>query len=158
MQYRAPVMLALAVTVGACGEVKDGGTMADAAPPRAPDASPPGPPDATVRDCTPDSSRSQRDVNTGIEWRPLWFCNNVGGAMLYEGPSDGSTPEARMDTTYSWFVCWKRGMQHQGENDVWYYTQGDRKEPGSSHEMWGFMAAFNVMSSVHPHPGIVECP
>src|SRR5215207_4464382 len=122
MQYRTLAVTWFAVSLAACGEVKDNAEI--------PDGAPPGPPDATVPDCTPDSSRSQRDTNTGIDWRPLWFCKNVGGAMIYEGASSGSTPEARMDTTYSWFVCWKRGEPHQGDNDVWYYTQGDRPEPG----------------------------
>jgi hypothetical protein len=64
-------------------------------------------------------SGSVTDPNTLWHWNTLWYCGNDGGALMY-GDANTITPTAYMDSTWSWFVCWRRGAWHQGLNDVWW--------------------------------------
>lgn len=94
----------------------------------------------------------------GWSWGSVLYCGNAGGAAMYAA-ADGSTHVAWMDSTWSWFVCWRRGAWHGGGNDIWYYSQGDRSVGGyESRNAWGFMPAANVWTTVDPHPEMPECP
>lgn len=91
-------------------------------------------------------------------WSTVWYCDNSQGADLYLGALSWDLT-GFMDSRNSWFVCYRRGQQHKGGNDVWYYTQGDRPNGSSweAHRYWGYMPAYNVYSSVDPIPGMPEC-
>ena len=94
----------------------------------------------------------------GWSWGNVWYCGNAGGAAMYAA-ANTNTHVAWMDSTYSWFVCWRRGAWHSGGNDVWYYSQGDRSVGGQGHRgAWGFMPAANVWTTVDPHPEMPQCP
>jgi hypothetical protein len=68
------------------------------------------------------------------------------------------TPIGHMNTTLSWFACYRHGQLHPGGNDVWYYTWGDEALPGwEARKAWGYMPAVDVYTSSDPFPGIVEC-
>jgi pimeloyl-ACP methyl ester carboxylesterase len=70
-----------------------------------------------------------------------------------------TTATAIMDSTWSWFVCYKHGAYHSGGNDVWYYTLGDRTEIGmEERRKWGYMPAVHVWTSIDPWPGMPQCP
>ncbi|MFE2392627.1 hypothetical protein ACFXC0_28320 [Streptomyces althioticus] len=63
-----------------------------------------------------------------------------------------------IDTSSSWFVCWGRGAWHNGGNNVWYYTMGDRVAPGQDvHHAWGFIPAVDVWTSTDPWADMTEC-
>jgi hypothetical protein len=111
---------------------------------------------AAVSGCT-QQSESHSDPNTGQSWATAWYCGNQAGAAMYVG-ANNSTPVAYMDSTTSWFVCYRHGETHAGGNDVWYYSQGDRAAAGwSGRQAWGFMPAVNVRTTSDPAPGIPEC-
>jgi hypothetical protein len=88
----------------------------------------------------------------GTTWNTLWYCGNRQGAQLYRDASY-ATPVNYMNTTWSWFVCYRRGAQHSGGNDVWYYSLGD-KAGGA----WGYMPAVDVWTDQDPWPGMPACP
>ncbi|MEU9585534.1 hypothetical protein [Streptomyces werraensis] len=120
---------------------------ADAAPP-APQAS------CTARNV------SHYDAWTGRTWSRDWVCGNRAGAPLYGCASFiAACPVIGwIDTSSSWFVCWGRGAWHNGGNNVWYYTMGDRVAPGQDvHHAWGFIPAVDVWTSTDPWPGMTEC-
>jgi hypothetical protein len=113
---------------------------------------------AHAADCNQQTGTAKRDPNTGWSWTTWWNCGNDRGAKMYRDPNT-TTHTAYMDTSPSWFVCWKRGASHAGGNNVWYYSQGDRSAPGqSARHAWGFMPAVNVHTSTDPWPGMAECP
>ena len=110
----------------------------------------------TAGGCT-QQSESHSDPNTGQSWSAVWYCGNQAGAAMYVG-ANSSTPVAYMDSTTSWFVCYRHGETHAGGNDVWYYSQGDRAAAGwSGRKAWGFMPAVNVWTTTDPAPGVPEC-
>lgn len=112
---------------------------------------------ATATSCDPKSGRFE-DPNTGIVWTGAFNCHNGAGAPLYADPNK-ATVVGWMDTTTSWFVCYARGAVHGGNNDVWYYTRGDRAASGqSARKGWGYMPAQHLTTQVDPYPGIPECP
>jgi hypothetical protein len=126
------------------------------------DEAPPGPLDetravaATASGCT-EQSENHSDPNTGQSWTSVWYCGNQAGAAMYLGAND-STPVADMDSTTSWFVCYRRGETHAGGNNVWYYSQGDRSVAGwSGRQAWGYIPAVNVWTTTDPAPEIPEC-
>jgi hypothetical protein len=70
-----------------------------------------------------------------------------------------STHVAWMDSTTSWFVCWRAGASHAGGNNIWYYSQGDRAVGGYNYRnKWGFIPAANVWTTRDPHPELPQCP
>src|SRR4029450_6873172 len=107
--------------------------------------------------CSAAVSASHTDFQ-GWSWSRHWNCNNTGGARMY-ADANRNTHVAWMDTTYSWFVCWRTGGAHEGGNNIWYYSQGDRSVPGyESRHAWGFMPAVDVSTTVDPHPELPQCP
>jgi len=71
--------------------------------------------------------------------------------------ANGRTPIGVMNSVVSWFVCYRHGEMHRG-NDAWYYTQGDVPAPGwEARRAWGYMPAYSVFVATDPFPGIVEC-
>lgn len=108
-------------------------------------------------DCTP-KALTASDPNTGLTWSTVYLCKNDGNAPVYERP-DYANHVATMQTTESWFVCWSAGQPHAGNNDIWYYTQGDASTSGwDGRHGWGFMAAVNVHTRHDPDSAIPECP
>ncbi|MCW7538430.1 M23 family metallopeptidase [Aquabacterium sp. A7-Y] len=111
---------------------------------------------AAAGTCTQRTER-HTDPNTGQTWQKAFHCTNAAGATMYAGPND-STPVATMKTTQSWFVCWRRGERHAGNNNVWYYSQGDTSRSGwAARKSWGYMPAVKLTTSVDPAPGMPEC-
>jgi hypothetical protein len=106
-------------------------------------------------------SCTQRDEThtdyAGTSWSTVWYCGNDSGAAVY-ADADGEALVGWMDTTTSWFVCYRRGQQHAGGNDVWYYTQGDRSAPGyEGRQAWGLVPAVSLTTSTDPFEGIPPC-
>jgi hypothetical protein len=107
--------------------------------------------------CTKETA-TVTDPNTGWRWTSRWRCGNRGGAAMY-GDANAWTQTAIMDTTSSWFVCYRRGAGHSGGNNVWYYSLGDRAvSPHQARGAWGYMPAVNVWTSTDPWPGVPACP
>jgi hypothetical protein len=108
------------------------------------------PVDAAV--CTRRTGVHHDDSDGGI-YKRVWtedsVCGNDAGAPIYAGPSR-TTQIAVMDTTSSWFVCYVEGAQHEGGNNIWYYTQGDRVVSNPEFNRWGFMPAVHVHTTNDP--------
>jgi hypothetical protein len=106
--------------------------------------------------CRPDFKR-HADIR-GNHWSTGWICGNRAGTGVYLG-ADAVRKVAILDSNPSWFVCYAHGAWHAGQNDVWYYTQGDRVVPGNaSLRGWGFVPAVNVWTSIDPWPFMHRCP
>jgi len=113
---------------------------------------------AAAGSCSSQGGQNVTDPNTGWHWSTKWWCGNRGGASLYRDASY-DTRTAIMDTTWSWFVCYRRGVTHAGGNNVWYYTVGDRAVAGQEgRRQWGYMPAVDVWTSTDPWPGMPACP
>ncbi|HWU11852.1 MAG TPA: hypothetical protein VN520_36815 [Streptomyces sp.] len=54
----------------------------------------------------------------------LW-CGNDAPSGLFVTPHTASGVHGQLKTTYSYFLCWKKGEQHSGGNNTWYYTDAD---------------------------------
>lgn len=103
---------------------------------------------------------SHYDAWTKRTWTSDWVCGNRAGAPLYGCASFISACPVIgwIDTSTSWFVCWGRGAWHNGGNNIWYYTKGDRIAAGQgSNQGWGFIPAVDVWTSTDPWPGMTEC-
>ncbi|WP_028798341.1 hypothetical protein [Streptomyces purpureus] len=103
---------------------------------------------------------SHYDAYTKRTWTSDWVCGNRAGAPLYAcGSFISACPVIGwLDTSPSWFVCWGRGAWHNGGNNIWYYTKGDRMASGEAgHHGWGFIPAVDVWTSTDPWPGMTEC-
>src|SRR5262249_32108337 len=107
-------------------------------------------------------TESHYDPNTQMTWNSVWYCDNTTGATLWSDTTStapGALAAGFMDTGRSWFGCYRRGDMHAGNNDVWYYTQGDRTAPMTEYrQAWGYMPAVNLATTTDPYPGIPECP
>ncbi|MCX5193973.1 hypothetical protein OOK31_08690 [Streptomyces sp. NBC_00249] len=77
-------------------------------------------------------------------------CGNKAGAKGYADRSYRSATRGTLTTTYSWFQCWGHGDPHQGQNDIWYWTQLDNGA-------WGNVPAVDVNTGQDPAPGLREC-
>jgi hypothetical protein len=114
---------------------------------------------AAAATCSQQNGVSVSDPNTGWYWTTRWICGNSGGARMYGDARGDSAVTAYMDSTTSWFVCYRRGQTHAGGNDVWYYSLGDRAGAGQSgRSKWGYMPAVNLTTSIDPAPGMPACP
>src|SRR5258706_7828306 len=108
--------------------------------------------------CTTQNGVSVTDPNTGWHWTTRWVCGNTRGGRMY-GDATYATPTAYMDSTTSWFVCYRRGVMHSGGNNIWYYSLGDRPFPGmENRHNWGYMPAIDLTTPVDPQPGMAQCP
>ncbi len=72
---------------------------------------------------------------------------------MYTDANWVSSISTYMDSNWSWFTCFRKGAWHEGQNNIWYYSQGDR--PAG---VWGYMPALDVWTSTDPWPGMPECP
>jgi hypothetical protein len=59
----------------------------------------------------------------------LW-CGNHAPRALYLTPDDRSGINGQLQSTFSYFICWKKGQTHGGGNNTWYYTDADWGGPG----------------------------
>ncbi|MEV4525880.1 hypothetical protein [Streptosporangium sp. NPDC049304] len=93
----------------------------------------------------------------GYVWTRDFVCASRTEAPLYLD-AESTEKIATLDTAKSWFVCWRLGrVQDDGER-VWYYTLGDRAEPGKSHlGGWGYVGAENVIAPTHPIQNMPPC-
>lgn len=91
----------------------------------------------------------------GHVWATDFVCDNRDGAVLYAEP-ESPQRAAVMETDRSWFVCWTAGRD---STKVWYYTRGDRAEPGTEQQWdgWGYVAGGDLGSSAHPPDGMPSC-
>ncbi len=93
----------------------------------------------------------------GHTWQRDAMCHNTGGAPVYAEP-DPARRIGVLDTTTSWFLCWQSGSTDATGNTIWYYTQGDRNEPGSeSYGAWGYVPAAHLRVTTHPVPQLPRC-
>ncbi|MFI0352309.1 hypothetical protein [Actinomadura sp. 9N407] len=98
------------------------------------------------------------DTRTKRTWAHLYQCPNQPGTDVYLEAASG-TKVAVLDTDPSWFICWVRGERHQGGNDVWYYTQGDRATGRPELNGWGYVPASALHVARHPDPAVTkQCP
>ncbi|GAA3125414.1 hypothetical protein [Streptosporangium carneum] len=87
------------------------------------------------------------------------ICGNQAQAPVRATPDGGSPQVGILDSTRSWFLCWARGQQHSGGNNVWYYTQGDRVVSDPGRRGYGFVPASHLNTSVDPGDArLSECP
>ncbi|MFD9483919.1 hypothetical protein [Streptomyces sp. NPDC059991] len=77
-------------------------------------------------------------------------CGNKAGAKGYADRSYRSATRGTLVGTFSWFQCWGHGDPHQGQNDIWYWTQLDNGA-------WGNVPAVDVSTGQDPAPGLREC-
>lgn len=96
--------------------------------------------------------------HSGHIWRTDYVCPNTTGVALYDEPG-GTRKIAVMETGRSWFTCWTSGPDRAaGGSQVWYYTRGDRGEPGAeAWDGWGFVPAEHVLLPAHPAPSMPDC-
>src|SRR3954451_7841344 len=119
-------------------------------------------PSANAGSCKPTAGR-RTDPNTGWHWNTLWYCGNSAGAAVY-ADANSDTRTGTMNSTKSWFVCYKTGEYHAGQNNVWYYTLGDVAvanlvmHEGTHVGAWGYMPALIVFTTPDPWPNIPPCP
>ncbi|MFC3981699.1 hypothetical protein [Streptosporangium jomthongense] len=86
-------------------------------------------------------------------------CGNQTGAPVHATPDSSSPQVGVMDTAQSWFLCWTRGQQHGGGNNVWYYTQGDRVVSNPERHGYGFVPALYLNTSLDPDDArLAQCP
>jgi hypothetical protein len=101
---------------------------------------------------------TKKDSVTGNFWFPVYYCHNDKGDPVFD-KAGVSAQISSMQSEDTWFVCYKHGEPHKGGNDIWYYTLGDGWLEGWKERLgWGYMAAYDVESGVHPVPGMRECP
>ncbi|MEU0483892.1 helix-turn-helix transcriptional regulator [Streptosporangium sp. NPDC006013] len=93
----------------------------------------------------------------GHVWSTDFVCANRPEAPLYL-TVDTTEKIAILDTPKSWFVCWAFGRVQSDGGNIWYYTRGDRSEPGKeSWSGWGFVGAEHVDAPVHPVSAMPGC-
>ncbi|MEU8198092.1 helix-turn-helix transcriptional regulator [Microbispora amethystogenes] len=109
--------------------------------------------------CTDRSGVKHVDARQGgLVWTRDFVCANRPDTPLYLSV-DSTEKVAILDTPRSWFVCWEFGRVQGDGGRVWYYTRGDRAEPGKeSWEGWGFVGSEHVDAAAHPLPGMPRCP
>ncbi|MFC0844435.1 MULTISPECIES: hypothetical protein [Streptomyces] len=78
------------------------------------------------------------------------YCGNKAGAKGYADRSYRSATRGQLNGTFSWFQCWGHGDPHQGQNDIWYWTQLDNGA-------WGNVPAVDVNTGQDPAPGLSQC-
>jgi transcriptional regulator with XRE-family HTH domain len=112
----------------------------------------------SVHACTDRSGVKQVDGRQGgHEWTRDFVCVNRPGTPLYRDP-DSAEMIAVLDTPKSWFVCWELGRVQADGGRIWYYTRGDRSEPGKERwEGWGFVEAQHVTAPTHPVQNMPQC-
>ncbi|MBI3898235.1 MAG: hypothetical protein HY308_08055 [Gammaproteobacteria bacterium] len=72
-----------------------------------------------------------------------WYCPNTPHTYVYQRYDDENLqPVGILDSNPSWFTCKTHIREHEGHNDVWYLTQGDRTLSGwENFEAWGWVPA-----------------
>jgi hypothetical protein len=113
---------------------------------------------ATVAPCSLRLQVHHEDKQLGgAEWTSDHLCANKVEASVYLTPT-ALTEIAVLDTPMSWFVCWTVGRPQRDGGRVWYYTRGDRAQPGEARwQGWGFVAAQDVQTTMHPWPTMPQC-
>ncbi|MEV8637914.1 hypothetical protein AB0395_40320 [Streptosporangium sp. NPDC051023] len=87
------------------------------------------------------------------------ICGHQAGAPVYATADSASPQVGVLDGTQSWFLCWTRGQQHGGGNNVWYYTQGDRVVNNPERHGYGFVPASHLNTSNDPQDAqLAQCP
>jgi hypothetical protein len=86
------------------------------------------------------------------------YCNNRSGTEMYAQPAASGPVINHLETTYSWFICWRTGEPHAGGNTTWYFTDGDDHAAP-----YGWLPAIDVHApqafSADPAAyGFPECP
>ena len=106
-------------------------------------------------------NETHNDNNGGVyhqTWNQVSYCPNKAGAPIYANTDTEDPQNGTMLSTNSWFVCWLHGAFHRGNNDIWYYTQGDKAVRPES-KAWGYMPAVYVNTTNDPRDSkLPECP
>lgn len=89
-------------------------------------------------------------ADCGVHSDGRLYCGNKVGVKGYADRSYRSATRGTLTTGYNWFVCWGHGDPHQGQNDIWYWTQLDNGA-------WGNVPAVDVNTPQDPAPGLREC-
>jgi hypothetical protein len=98
---------------------------------------------------------SIEDARMKRTWADMFQCPNRPRVGVYEKAGFG-TEVAVLETDPSWFICWTRGQSHEGGNDVWYYTQGDRVTAMPRLNGWGYVPASDLRVGAAPDPGVTR--
>ncbi|MFF5568211.1 hypothetical protein ACFY7Z_25015 [Streptomyces sp. NPDC012623] len=102
-----------------------------------------------------------REGSEHVDWTGMWFdhdvvCDNSTGDVRLQSFVN-SPVVGRINSTRSWFVCWKTGDGASESNNFWYYTQGDEVVSRPSTAAWGYLPASMLKSDSHPVPGLPKC-
>ncbi|MEU6892501.1 hypothetical protein ABZ934_12035 [Streptomyces sp. NPDC046557] len=89
-------------------------------------------------------------ADCGVHSDGRLYCGNKVGAKGYADRSYRSATRGTLTTGYNWFVCWGHGDPHQGQNDIWYWTQLDNGA-------WGNVPAVDVNTNNDPAYGLRQC-
>ncbi|MGV2921410.1 hypothetical protein [Streptomyces alfalfae] len=92
---------------------------------------------------------------TGMHFLGDVVCGHNTGSVRVQSTTD-SLVNGQIAFSPSWFVCWKRGSDYQGQ-DIWYYTQGDTVSGARTAKGWGYLPAAELSSATHPVPGLKQC-
>ncbi|MFC8201496.1 hypothetical protein ACFWBR_30075 [Streptomyces sp. NPDC060006] len=84
----------------------------------------------------------------------LW-CGNQAPAPVRRLPYHDSPFIGQLQSTFSWFDCWRYGGQHGGGNATWYHTTPDWGENGWVPADWVFTPSwFDANPSAY---GLPKC-
>ncbi|MGW7097859.1 hypothetical protein [Streptomyces sp. NPDC054838] len=89
-------------------------------------------------------------ADCGVHSDGRLYCGNKVGAKGYADRSYRSATRGTLTTGYNWFVCWGHGDPHQGQNDIWYWTQLDNGA-------WGNVPAVDLYTNNDPAYGLRQC-
>ncbi|MBO2451600.1 hypothetical protein J4573_31230 [Actinomadura barringtoniae] len=116
----------------------------------------------TIQESSPDPTKNCvyvrgtiPDSNLNISWSGFYQCPNRVSAAVYQERSL-NVVVGYAETDPGRFMCWARGRQHWGGNDIWYYTKADKGHKPSDKGGWGFMPASDVQTEEHPDPTVAR--
>ena len=89
-------------------------------------------------------------ADCGVHSDGRLYCGTRAGAKGYADRSYRSATRGQLNGTYNWFVCWGHGDPHQGQNDIWYWTELDNGA-------WGNVPAVDVHTGQDPAYGLRQC-
>jgi hypothetical protein len=111
---------------------------------------------ASAGSCSYRSDIRPWDSRTGRTWSGVWVCGSYASLIWrYDGGSSENNVGSMYASKSNWVVCWANGDYHDGQNYIWYYTQGDTQTAVGG---WGFQPANFVWTSTDPWPGMGRCP
>ncbi|MFC4113639.1 hypothetical protein [Nonomuraea zeae] len=109
---------------------------------------------AAAAPAVPAAGAAGARATCGVRSDRQLICGNDAPVKLWAGWKGKPSPVGFRDNLLSnpsVFKCWARGTPHAGENDIWYYAQGD------TYGKWGWLGANNVHTKDDPPIGMAKC-